>query len=191
LTATPINPPPEEDSGGGGGGGGDDDDDDDDEVFEGRITGTVVDQTTGRPMAGIRVRVGDVVVVTDQNGNYDRIGLPEGKYEVELLLDPWQGTPAQEPLVIDLPEGETVVQHLFYNSPPVNATPPTADIIKMLMSKSEIVPRQLPDTGAPDQAGISDAPDTPAPSGVPWLWLAGTLLLFAGGAGLWHAGRRT
>jgi hypothetical protein len=189
-------PPPDDDDDDngdrGGGGGGDDDDDDDEEVRESRITGTVVDQTTGRPMKGIRVRVGEEVVVTDENGNYDRSGLPEGKYRVELLLDPWQGSAAQEPLIIDLRERETVVQHLFYNSPPINATPPTADIIKMLMSKSEIVPRNLPDTSAPDGASASNLTagrHAANSSSAPWGWLAIMGMLFALGVGLWHTGR--
>jgi hypothetical protein len=58
----------------------DDDDDDDDEPATGRITGAVIDLTTGAPAPGIAVTVGDQMVTTDSNGNYDRSGLPGGAY---------------------------------------------------------------------------------------------------------------
>src|SRR5829696_7288261 len=45
-------------------------------VPAGRITGTVIDQTTGAPVPNIAVVVGDQTMVTDANGNYDRSGLP-------------------------------------------------------------------------------------------------------------------
>src|SRR5215210_7853214 len=53
-------------------------------VPAGRITGTVIDQTTGAPAPKIAVAVGDQTVVTDANGNYDRSGLPAGAYNVAL-----------------------------------------------------------------------------------------------------------
>src|SRR2546421_1957611 len=52
----------------------------------GRITGTVIDLTTGAPAPGIMVMVGDVTVTTDTNGNYDRVGLPPGSYPLALVL---------------------------------------------------------------------------------------------------------
>ena len=35
----------------------------------GRITGTVIDLTTGAPAPGIKVTVGEVIVISDANGN--------------------------------------------------------------------------------------------------------------------------
>jgi hypothetical protein len=109
-------------------------------VPAGRITGTVIDQTTGAPAPNIAVAVGDKTVVTDANGNYDRSGLPAGDYIVALALAAEQGLSAQEPVVIVLASGATVVQHLVFRSPaPVVPTPtPTA------------APTALPITGSAD-----------------------------------------
>jgi hypothetical protein len=110
----------------------------------GRITGTVIDQTTGAPASGIAVRVGDQTVTSDANGNYDRSGLASGVYTVTLVLSPSQGTPSQGTVTVTVAAGATVVQHLFFRSPvrptaatqPPTPTPPT--------------PASLPNTGAPD-----------------------------------------
>jgi hypothetical protein len=83
----------------------------------GRITGTVINLTTGAPVPGIAVQVGDAVVTTDENGNYDRNGLAAGDYPVELRLTEGQGEPAQGVIVVTLPDGATVVQHLALRTP--------------------------------------------------------------------------
>lgn len=105
----------------------------------GRITGTVIDLTTGAPAPGIAVIVGDLVVTTDANGNYDRSNLPPGSYSVALALAGGQGTPEQGQLTIVLAAGATVVQHLAFRSPPLAAPSPT-DVV---------MPASLPQTGAP------------------------------------------
>ena len=87
----------------------------------GRIIGTVIDLTTGAPAPGIAVAVGDAVITTDANGNYERGSLPAGSYPLALKLTPSQGTPAQDPLVVVLGANMTVVQHLSFNQP----VPPT------------------------------------------------------------------
>jgi len=93
-------------------------------VPAGRITGTVIDQTTGAPAPNIAVAVGDQTVVTDANGNYDRSGLPAGDYNVALALTTAQGVSGQAPIVVILASGATVVQHLAFRSPaPVVPTP--------------------------------------------------------------------
>src|SRR4051812_37211363 len=100
----------------------------------GRITGTVIDLTTGAPAPGVAVTVGDTTVTTDVNGNYDRSGLAAGTYPVALVLTAAQGTPAQEPMVVNLAADATVIQHLSFRSPqptiptptPISATPPAA-----------------------------------------------------------------
>lgn len=84
-------------------------------IAPGRITGTIIDLTTSAPMPGVAVRVGDRILVSDANGNYDRSGLPPGTYDVVLAMPADWGTPAQTLIRIELAEGATVVQHLFYH----------------------------------------------------------------------------
>lgn len=157
-------------------------------VPPGRITGTVIDQTTGAPAPGIAVQVGDTTVTSDGNGNYDRPGLPPGDYEVALRLAPGQGTPAQGPLTVRLAAGETVVQHLFFRSPaaatataaPPTATPePAAESPTPSAAPTAAPPRptQLPPTGGA------------RPGGAGLLLVAGLLLLL-GAAGRARAATR-
>jgi hypothetical protein len=84
-------------------------------IAPGRITGTIVDLRTNTPMPGVAVRVGDLVLMSDANGNYDRSGLAPGTYDVVLALPADWGTAAQPLLRVSVAEGETVVQHLAYN----------------------------------------------------------------------------
>src|SRR5262245_4783626 len=60
----------------------------------GRITGTIIDLTTGAPAAGIKVNISGVVVSSDASGNYD-LWVAAGPHTVALVLDPGQGEPAQ------------------------------------------------------------------------------------------------
>ena len=111
-------------------------------VPAGRITGTVIDQTTGAPAPNVAVSVGDQTVITDANGNYDRSGLPAGTYTVALKLADNQGIAAQAPVMIALGADATVVQHLAFRSPaPVAPTPVVA-----------AAPAALPVTGGADGA---------------------------------------
>ena len=114
-------------------------------VPSGRITGTVIDQTTGAPAPNIAVTVGDQTVRTDANGNYDRNGLSAGSYDVALALAPEQGQPSQAAIVVTLAAGATVVQHLVFRSPaPAVPTPVIA-----------APPPHLPVTGAADDQAWS------------------------------------
>jgi LPXTG-motif cell wall-anchored protein len=108
----------------------------------GRITGTVIDLTTGAPVPGVAVTVGDTTVTTDANGNYDRSGLAAGSYPVALALAAGQGMPAQGPIVVNLAADATVVQHLSFRSPPPAAPAPAP------------VPASLPKTGGSVGAGL-------------------------------------
>jgi len=105
----------------------------------GRITGTVIDSTSGAPAPNIAVDIGDARVLTDANGNYDRQGLAAGTYTVTLALAPGQGTAAQGPIAVVLNAGQTVVQHLSFRSPVAPAATPTP---------VPLVPAELPHTGA-------------------------------------------
>lgn len=135
-----------------------DDEDDDASAPAGRITGTVIDSTTGAPAPGVTVSVGDVAVVSDANGNYDRSGLAAGAYPVSLVLSAAQGVAEQGVITVTLADGATVVQHLRFRSPvaatPVAATPAPA-------------PATLPATGGGD--------------GASWMLLAGALMILAAG----------
>jgi Carboxypeptidase regulatory-like domain len=124
-------------------------DDDDDPPAPGRIAGTVIDLTSGAPVPGVRVSVGDRVVVTDSNGNYDLNGLAPGSYQVALLLDAAQGLAEQGPLTIQLAEGATVVQHLAFRSPPA----PTA----VAEVPAPPAPAALPSTGGGESPGVIGA----------------------------------
>lgn len=107
----------------------------------GRITGTVIDLASGAPAPGIAVQVGDALVTTDANGNYDRSGLPAGSYRVALVLAAGQGAPEQAAATVALAAGATVVQHLSFRSPQPAARTPTPTAVA--------TPAALPRTGAP------------------------------------------
>jgi hypothetical protein len=129
-------------------------------VVPGRITGTVIDQRTGAPVVGVRVRIGTTELLSDANGNYDHHGLAPGRYALALHLDAGQGAAAQGELALDVGAGQTLVQHLFFTSPvPLVAAPPSAE--------SAPAPATLPATGTRG---------TPSSS----LLLVGALLLGAG-----------
>jgi hypothetical protein len=138
------------------------DDDDDQQAPAGRITGTVIDLTTGAPAPGVAVQVGDITITSDANGNYDRSGLTPGRYVVALAMRAEQGVPAQGPITIDLGADATIVQHLSFHSPqPAAAATPTA---------------ATPPTTLPVTSGADDAA---------WpLVLLGLALLLGGGAAL-------
>jgi len=135
----------------------------------GRITGTVIDLTSGAPAPGIPVIVGDVTVTSDANGNYDRTGLPPGSYVVVLVLTEGQGTPAQDRITIELAADATVVQHLFFRSQPAASPTPIA-------------------TGTPPPAQL---PPTSGSTPIRWLWVVLGLGAIALGGGVRRAGDRT
>lgn len=143
-----------------------------------RITGTVIDQRTGAPVAGIAVQVGDGVVQSDANGNYNRDGLAPGDYSVSLRIDPSQGTPAQGPIVVRLLDGQVVVQHLAFTSPvPTVATATivtTAPALPVAIP-GPAMPSTLPATGT----GYSDV-------SIALLVIAG--VVFVAGLGLRRVG---
>jgi len=103
----------------------------------GRITGTVIDLSSGAPAPGVRVRIGETTVSSDASGNYGLQGLAPGTYLVELSLGAGQGDPEQPPLLLALGPGEVLVQHLMFRSAARPAAPPAAS------------PAADPDTPAP------------------------------------------
>ncbi len=126
----------------------------------GRITGTVIDLSSGVPAAGIAVRVGAEIVSTDSVGNYQRAGLLPGVYEVALVLEPSQGQAAQAPLRLALGAGATVVQHLSFTR---------AGAAVALPSAGPTAPATASATAAPVRDAGSALPrrvEPPARSGV-------------------------
>jgi hypothetical protein len=105
----------------------------------GRITGTVIDLATGAPASGVQVRVGELVVTTDRNGNYDAAGLAAGAYAVALVL-PDSLAAAQEPITMQLADGQTIIQHLAFRPVAPAAAPAPAP------APQPALPTALPNT---------------------------------------------
>jgi LPXTG-motif cell wall-anchored protein len=154
-------------------------------VEMGHITGTVIDQRTGAPAAGVIVRVGLELVVTDVNGNYDH-WLPVGEYPVALQLDTNQGAADQGEIIVAVQPAVPTVQHLsFRSSAPADApaaapttapTPTMAPMVTIQANKPAPKPAAQP-SGAPKRL-----PRTGAQDNTPWMWLGfGMLLLLMGG----------
>lgn len=157
----------------------------------GRITGTIIDLTTGAPVPNVKIDLGGVLAVSDVSGNYD-MWLPSGSYEVGLMLSDDQGIAAQAVQAVEIAPSGTTVLHLSFRSPTAptaapapeataapTAAPteaPTAEVLaKPAVAPAEEAagvasndtPERLPVTGADDD-GIAR-----------WLPL-GLMLLFAG-----------
>lgn len=130
-------------------------------IATGRVTGTIIDLTTGAPIPGVQVDVGGVTVVSDANGNYERTGLPSGFYTVTLQLDPNRGTVATPAQNVAVGLGDTVVVHLFFYSqvPTASAVPPVATIVPTTAPTAP--PR--PTATVPAVGGIIE----PAPGNLP------------------------
>lgn len=111
---------------------------DGDEPATGTITGTVIDETTGAPAAGVPVQVGDLTVVSDQSGNYWRDGLAPGSYQVALALPAERGVASQGALRVELAAGARVVQHLAFRSagPVQPAAAPAPDVAPVALPRT-------------------------------------------------------
>lgn len=146
----------------------------------GRLTGTIIDLTTGAPAPGIAVDLSGLRVVSDANGNYDH-WLAPGSYQVALALAAGRGEPAQGPQTVEMQAGATVVLHLSFRSPPLpTATPAPA-------SATPARARATPTAARAGAAGRALAPTrlpvTGEQPGSAWLWLLiGAMLLAMGGA---------
>jgi hypothetical protein len=149
----------------------------------GRVTGTVIDLRTGAPAPGKLVVIGDSIVISDANGNYDR-WVVSGFYDLHLRLRDGEGQVAQPPQQIAVGNGDTVVVHLFFTSeaPVAPAAPePTAT----LAPEPTATAAPLPPTPTPGEvvAVVPVSLPTTAATGasVPGpLLLAGAALLVLG-----------
>jgi hypothetical protein len=153
----------------------------------GRITGTIIDLTTGAPATGVKVNIGGVVVSSDANGNYD-LWVAAGPYAVALVLDAEQGEAAQGQQMVDVAAGATVVLHLSFHSPlapsatpvAVNSAPavsvePTARAAPLASRSRSSAPRTHASPRLPRTAEESDDA---------WRWVTLGALLLMGGVAL-------
>ncbi|MEM8532416.1 MAG: carboxypeptidase regulatory-like domain-containing protein [Chloroflexota bacterium] len=161
----------------------DNDDDNDDEVQRtGRITGTVIDATTGAPTAGVVVQVGDQLVTTDSNGNYDLVDVIPGAYEIMLQLEAGQGTPEQDVIMVDVEADETVVQHLAFRSQVAPTAAPTTPVPTVTPVVAELPNTSGPQINTPPASVVAALPRTgSADNLIMVVLLLGGLFLTVGG----------
>jgi hypothetical protein len=169
----------------------------------GRLTGTVIDNATGSPSAGISVLVGGTTLVySDLNGNYDTWVVP-GTYTVTLVLDPAQGTLLSEvPAVAEVIVDQTTTLHLYYQATapagqeaPVVATPVVEQVAEPVAEETTPIEAAVaPPTAVPaaPEAPVVDAPvGTSEPNRLPrtsqadntatWMWISLGFMLLMGG----------
>lgn len=142
----------------------------------GHITGTVIDSISGAPVPGMPVKVGDLLLFSDQNGNYDT-WLAAGTYIVNVAPAPEQGTVVDEARIVDVQPDTVTIQHLRVALPAPIIVAPAAEE-QPVAAAPEAAPRRLPRT--------NDTADAA------WLWIAlGAVMVVLGLAmGVWPAGRR-
>ncbi len=102
------------------------------------VEGVVTDLSSGQPGAGLKVQIGDVVVLTDARGHYSLTGLGAWTMETRLLLEVGQGVPAQGSVVVRLDGVHTEVVNLGFYRRPLPAPTPTV---------TPLPPLVLPETG--------------------------------------------
>ncbi len=101
-------------------------------VVRSAVEGIVTDLSSGQPGAGLKVQIGDVVVVTDTRGHYSLTGLGAWTLETRLLLEAGQGIPSQGSVVVKLDGVHTEVVNLGFYSRPLptpTATPPPPSVL--------------------------------------------------------------
>lgn len=159
----------------------------------GRVTGTVIDLRTNAPAPNKLVAIGDMMVLSDSNGNYDR-WVESGYYRLALELRSDEGTPTQGSQEIAVGPGDTVVVHLFFTSPAPTPEPmaPSAEPVMVspvaIEQPAPVLPT-LPDTSverapaAQLSAPPSGLPTTAAPTMLltPGMWFLGGALFLAFG----------
>jgi hypothetical protein len=154
-------------------------------VGMGRITGTIIDLTTGAPTAGVKVNIGGVVVSSDANGNYD-LWVAAGPYSVALVLDAGQGEAAQGQQMVDIAAGATVIAHLSFRSPPA-PTPVAANSAPAVPVEPTAAPAPVAarsGSSAPRPHASPRLPRTADDSADSWRWVALGALLLMGGVAL-------
>jgi hypothetical protein len=170
----------------------------------GRLTGTIIDATTGAPAPGITLDINGVSVTSDANGNYDT-WLPQGKYTVGLRLASEQGTDLQGPQAVEIRAEDTTIQHLYFSSPvaatEVMADPAPEAPIQPNVGNLPAPIQQLPNTsvgsdGKPSSNASVAGSTTNSPNHLPstsvaassgWLWfgLGGVCLVLGALVGMY------
>jgi LPXTG-motif cell wall-anchored protein len=153
-------------------------------LAEGRITGTIINLTTGAPVPGVQVKIGDAVVFSDANGNYDLWVLP-GPYSVELALSPEQGLPDQDQQIVDIMANQTTVLHLnFHTLPAPSATPAAPKATATPVKHATPVEGRAKPRNVPRSPTTPRLPRTGEQESNAWLWMAFGALLVMGGVAL-------
>ena len=155
----------------------------------GRLTGTIIDATTGAPAAGITVVVGGVQVTSDANGNYDT-WLPVGSYMVGLTLSSQQGTDLLGPQAVVVRSADTTVQHLYFRSP--SAALPAPALVPTAAAPASAPAQDVASAGQAAKPALRPTrlPVTSVPGETPWLWLSLGVSLVLGGSIIGFGGRR-
>lgn len=149
----------------------------------GHITGTVIDSVSGAPVAGMSVKVGDLLLVTDENGNYDT-WLDQGIYLVNVAPAAGQGSVVDESMTVTILPDAVTIQHLRVSlvapaaAEAVVVEEPAVEAAPVKNVQAPMAPARLPRT--------NDAANSA------WLWVVlGVILMALGfGLGAWPAGRR-
>lgn len=157
----------------------------------GRITGTIIDLTTGAPAPGVQVNVGGTIVTSDANGNYD-LWVPVGSYNVALALSPESGIADQGQQVVDIAANQTTVLHLNFHTPLApSATPPPAPAATAVPVKHATpVEGRARDRTKPRSPVTPRLPHTGEQESNAWLWMTFGALLLIGGVALEYARAR-
>jgi hypothetical protein len=135
--STPDDNPPE------------DEDDSTTGVHLSQIIGVVTDLSTGRPGAGIRVRLNDIEVRTDSAGKYSLSGLQAGQFVISLVLT-GNAVPGQEAITVTVDGQQDVVVDLTYYSKPSQAVAVSA--------QTETQPDTTAQVEQPAPAEIANSP---------------------------------
>jgi hypothetical protein len=151
----------------------------------GRITGTIIDLTTGAPVAGVKVNIGGMVVSSDNNGNYD-LWVAAGPYSVALVLDANQGEAAQGQQMVDVATDATMIVHLSFRSPlaatPIVANSAPAVPVEPTAAPAPVVARS--DSTAPRPHASPRLPRTADDADESWRWVGLGAVLLMGGIAL-------
>jgi hypothetical protein len=164
------------------------DDSSSDAAATGRLTGTIIDTTTGAPSPGVTVIVGGVQVTSDANGNYDT-WLPVGNYTVGLVLAAQQGADILGPQAVVVRGAGTTVQHMYFRSLPA----PTASVEAAPAAPGEPAAAAGAAEAAPAQPALRPTrlPVTSLPSDTTGVWLGFGAALVVVGLLVGVGGRRS
>jgi hypothetical protein len=142
----------------------------------GEVRGYVMDLSTGKRAEQIKLKINDAIINSDWDGYFSLTSVPEGDYVVELLLEPGQGYPAQEPVVAHVSKYGVSINLGFYSGekpaeyyiPEPKLVPPPAPPALVMPAVPRPVPYPQAETSY-SQPGAFSAPlfNSGAPLGAP------------------------